>query len=269
VHGFPDDAHTWDETAEALTRAGYRTIAPFVRGFAPTKLHAGVARTGEIAALARDMLELADALQIERFHYIGHDWGARAGYTLAGLQPERLLSLTALAVAYGTNVAGQELEAEQLRAYWYQWYFATPRGERALRDNRRAFCRDLWRMWSPSWIIDDARYAATADAFDNPDFVEVVLHSYRQRWGFAPGDPTYAADRAVLEAVPPIAVDTLVLMGAEDGATLPASANGTKHYFKGRYDVRVIARSGHFIARERPGNVVAALLPHLSSAGRR
>src|SRR5476649_1091551 len=127
-------------------------------------------RTGEIAALARDVLDLADALGIDTFDYVGHDWGARAGYAIAALSPKRLGSITALAVAYGTNVAAQSLSVEQLRAYWYQWYFATPRGEDALRRDRRTFCRDLWRTWSPHWRFEEATYAATAASFDNPDF---------------------------------------------------------------------------------------------------
>ncbi|GAC1585469.1 MAG: alpha/beta hydrolase [Candidatus Velthaea sp.] len=270
VHGFPDDAHTWDATARGLADDGFRTIAPFVRGFGPTRIRAGASRSGEIAAVARDVLELADALGLERFHYIGHDWGARAGYTLAGLAPGRLRSLCALAVAYGTNVSAQALRVDQLRAYWYQWYFATPRGERALSDERHAFCRDLWRTWSPGWKFSQAEYDATAASFENPDFVEVVLHSYRQRWGFAVGDAAYAADRAVLEGLPPIALPTLVLMGADDGATLPDSAAGTERFFRGSYDLRIVPGSGHFVQRERPELVSAVLREHLGAQeGRR
>jgi len=266
VHGFPDDARTWDGVAAALAQDGYRTIAPYVRGFGATRLVEDAPRTGEIAALARDVLDLADALGVERFDYIGHDWGARAGYALAVLAPQRLASLTALAVAYGTNVAAQQLGVDQLRAYWYQWYFATPRGEAALRHDRRAFCRDLWRTWSPHWRFDDAVFAATAASFDNPDFVEIVLHSYRQRWGFAPGDPSFAADRALLDAVPPIGVPTLALMGRDDGATLPTSTLGKEQYFRDRYTVSVIEHSGHFLAREQTAAVVAAVRRFLASS---
>ncbi|GAC1408203.1 MAG: alpha/beta hydrolase [Candidatus Velthaea sp.] len=270
VHGFPDDAHTWDPVAQGLAEDGFRTIAPFVRGFGPTRIRAGSSRSGEIAAVARDVLDLADALGLERFHYVGHDWGARAGYTLAGLASHRLRSLSTFAVAYGTNVSGQALDVHQLRAYWYQWYFATPRGERALREERHAFCRDLWRTWSPGWNVSAAEYDATAASFENPDFVEVVLHSYRQRWGFAPGDAVYAADRAVLEALPPVALPTLVLMGADDGATLPESAAGTERFFRGAYDLRIVPGSGHFVQRERPDFALAALREHLGrQEGRR
>jgi pimeloyl-ACP methyl ester carboxylesterase len=257
VHGFPDDARTWDQLAPALAEDGYRTIAPFVRGFGPTRLHAGEPRSGEIAALARDVLALADALGLRRFHFVGHDWGARTGYALAVLAPQRLLSLTAIAVAYGTNVAGQRLDVQQLRAYWYQWYFATPRGAQALSAERAAFCRDLWRTWSPRWAFSDAEFDATAASFDNPDFVDVVLHSYRVRWGFVPGDAAYAADTASLDRTPPLNVPALAIMGREDGATLPNSINGRESLFTARYEVHVLAESGHFVQRERPSDVIA------------
>jgi pimeloyl-ACP methyl ester carboxylesterase len=263
VHGFPDDARTWDRLATALAADGYRTIAPFVRGFGPTRFVDGAQRTGEVAALARDVLALADALGIARFHYVGHDWGARAGYAAAALAPQRLRSLTALAVAYGTNHASQTMPVDQTRAYWYQWYFATPRGEAELASNAHAFCRALWSYWSPNWRFDHAEYDATAASFANPDFLAVVLSSYRQRWGFASGAGAYAGDRAVLERVPPLAVPTLALMGRDDGATLPSSTAGKEALFTGPYRVEILANSGHFVQREQPEAVAERVRAHL------
>ncbi|HEV2739844.1 MAG TPA: alpha/beta hydrolase [Candidatus Elarobacter sp.] len=263
VHGFPDDARTWDRLATALAADGYRTIAPFVRGFGPTRFVDGAERTGEVAALARDVLALADALGIARFHFAGHDWGARAGYAAAALAPERFRSLTALAVAYGTNHAAQTMPIDQTRAYWYQWYFATPRGEAELATNAHAFCRALWRYWSPNWRFDEAEYDATAASFANPDFLAVVLSSYRQRWGFAPDAPAYAEDREALARVPPIAVPTLTLMGRDDGATLPSSSDGKEALFTGPYRVELVAGSGHFVQRERPDVVAERVRAHL------
>ncbi len=256
VHGFPDDALTWHAVAAQLAAHGYRTIAPYLRGFGPTSFREGASPTGEIGALACDVIELLDALDLARVHYIGHDWGARAGYVAAAVAPQRFTTLTALAVAYGTNVPSQSMSIAQTRAYWYQWYFATPRGEAELRTNRLAFCRALWELWSPEWRFDDAEYARTAESFENPDFVQVALTSYRQRWGFIPGEARYADVRAAVERVDPIAVDTLVLMGAIDGATLPASSEGKEHLFRARYERAVIVGSGHFIQRERPDEVV-------------
>lgn len=264
AHGFPDDARTWDELAAILAAAGYRTFAPYTRGFGPTRFTGGeVRRTGEIAALACDLLAFADALGFARVHVVGHDWGARAAYAAAALAPERFHSLCALAVAYGTTHASQPLSVEQTRAYWYQWYFATPRGERELETNRAAFCRALWTAWSPGWRFTDAEYAATAASFANPDFVAVALSSYRQRWGFMGGDDRYARERAILDAVPPIRVPTLTLMGRDDGATLPASAEGKEHAFAGPYRVEVLDDAGHFVQRERPAAVAERVLAHL------
>jgi pimeloyl-ACP methyl ester carboxylesterase len=266
IHGFPDDARTWEAIAPGLAADGLRTIAPYVRGFGATRLLPEAERTGETAAITRDVLDLADALGIERFHVVGHDWGARAAYSLAALAPQRIRTITALANGYATNVASAAMDAEQLRAYWYQWYFATPRGERALRESRAAFCRDLWRMWSPSWTFDETAYAQTAASFENPDFVDLVLHSYRCRWGFAPFAAAYAADRSAIEAHPPIAIPTAVLMGERDGATLPASTAGRETYFRAAYEVRVLAGCGHFIPRERPADVLATVRALISGA---
>ena len=265
VHGFPDDATTWARVIDALVAAGYRAIAPFVRGFGPTRLLPHAVRTGEIAAVAYDVLALADALGIDRFHYVGHDWGARAGYVLASIAPERVRTLTALAVAYGTNVAAQRLDVAQLRAYWYQWYFATPRGVQALVSERASFCRDLWRTWSPGWAFSDAEYDATAASFENPDFVEIAVHSYRQRWDFSEGDPALADARALIARVPPIGRPTTVLMGADDGATLRASLEGTDHLFTGRYATHIVPNCGHFVQREAPDAVIGAIFAQLAN----
>jgi pimeloyl-ACP methyl ester carboxylesterase len=263
VHGFPDSARTWDRLASALADDGYRTIAPYVRGFGATRFNEGFEHTGEVAALARDVLELADALEIERFHLIGHDWGARAGYGAALLASRRLRSLTALGVVYGTNVPSQVMPVEQTRAYWYQWYFATPRGEAELTNNAHAFCRALWTYWSPGWRFGDDEYDATAAAFLNPDFVTVVLSSYRQRWGFVKGASAYDADREVLAGLAPIAVPTLLLLGRDDGATLPSSADGKEALFTGPYRAEIVPGSGHFVQRERPELVAERVRTHL------
>ena len=263
AHGFPDDARTWDRLSGALADDGFRAIAPFVRGFGPTRFVRGAVKTGEVAALARDLLELADALALERVHVIGHDWGARAAYAAAALAPERIRSLTALAVAYGTNQPARTMSIEQTRAYWYQWYFATPRGEAELEGNARAFCRALWRYWSPGWQVADAEFDATAASFENPDFVPVVISSYRQRWGFIPGAPEYGAERARLATAPRLDVPTLVLMGGDDGATLPSSAEGKEALFTGPYRVEVLAGAGHFVQRERPDLVAERVRAHV------
>jgi pimeloyl-ACP methyl ester carboxylesterase len=150
------------------------------------------------------------------------------------------------------------LDYEQAHAYWYQWFFATARGEAALATDRRALCRYLWQTWSPSWRFSDAEFEATAQAFDNPDFASVVLHSYRSRWGFVPADFTYAADDARLAGNPPISVPTAVVQGDEDGATLLSATAGKERYFTAAYERTVVPGIGHFVQREAPAAVAAA-----------
>ncbi len=265
VHGFPDDAHAWNAVAHALVGAGYRTLAPYVRGFGPTRFLSDTApRTGQIAALIQDVIEFADAVHVDRCVLVGHDWGARAAYGVAALRPERVAALVALSVGYATSTPQESLPVEQARAYWYQWYFALDRGRAALAADPVGFCRILWKTWSPGWQFSEAEFAATAHSFQNPDFVPVVMHSYRHRWGLAPGDPAYDSVDARLRSSPPVPVPTVMLHGADDGATLPASSEGKERYFPGGYTRRIVPGAGHFIQRERPQAVVDAV-PALSA----
>ncbi len=261
LHGFPDDARTWDAVAGALAGEGYRTLAPYLRGFGATRfLDERAPRSGQLAALGQDVVEFVDALGLDRFTLVGHDWGARAAYIAAALLPGRVRGLVALAVGYGTNDPRQELSFEQARAYWYQWYFGLDRGREVLEEDRRGFCRYLWETWSPGWEFDEGEYEMTAASFDNPDFVEVAIHSYRHRWGAAPGDPRYDDLEARLAGPPDISVPTTVLMGADDGATLPETSAGKEKRFTAAYDRRVLPGVGHFVQRERPEAVVEAVL---------
>ncbi|WP_175691987.1 alpha/beta hydrolase, partial [Burkholderia anthina] len=145
-----------------------------------------VPRSGQLAALGRDLLDFVDVLGIEQPVLVGHDWGARAVANACGLRDGAASHLVMLSVGYGTNDPLQPLSLQQARNYWYHWFMATPRGEQALRDDRRAFARLMWDTWSPPGWYGDAEFDAAADAFDGPDWIDVVLHSYRQRWGFAP-----------------------------------------------------------------------------------
>lgn len=263
VHGWPDDAHAWDGIAAELARAGYRCFVPYLRGFGPTRLHDGVERAGEVAALLTDMLAFADALELRSFDWIGQDWGARIGQAAAATVPERLRSLCTMATAYGTNVPGHEMAFEQAHAYWYQWLMATPRGVKALEEQRRPFMRYLWHTWSPDWRFSDAEFERTAASFDNPDFVAITLSSYRGRWGFVPGSPAYAALRERLAALPAIAVPTLALYGAHDGVTTQAATEGQASFFTGPFRSEVVEGVGHFMHREQPRAIAERVLAHL------
>lgn len=261
VHGFPDDIRTWDDVVDGLVNTGYRTFVPYLRGFGMTRfLDKNVQRSGQITALAHDIIEFADAVNIDRFTLVGHDWGARAGYAVAVLIPERVSALVTISVGYGTNNPQHQISFAQSQAYWYQWYFHLERGRATLEQDRSRFCRYLWRMWSPKWHFDDKVFETTAQSFYNPDFVEVVIHSYRHRWGNAPGDPQYDDIERRLANVSFIAVPTTVLHGADDGANLAESSAGKKRHFTYAYTRHVLPGVGHFVQRERPDAVINAIL---------
>lgn len=256
LHGFPDDASTWNGVVATRERASVRTLAPYLRGFGATRFRdPATMRSGQSAALGRDAIEFLDALGIERCILVGHDWGARAAYAAAALAPERFDHLVALSVAYGAGGPARRISHAQAERYWYQWFFATERGRDALENARAAFCRFLWQRWSPSWRFEEAEFERTAGAFDNPDFAETVLHYYRHGWSFAPGDPRYESDQARLATLPKIAVPATVLLGDEDGATLPDAVGGIEKYFSGPFARELLGGVRHFIQRERPQTV--------------
>ena len=261
LHGFPDDALCWNRITPVLISAGFRVLAPYLRGFGATRfLRDDTQRSGQIAALGQDLIEFADALDLQRYILVGHDWGARAAYLAAAFTPERVRALVALSVGYATSTPATQISIAQAHQYWYQWYFATERGRNALADDRRAFCKYLWQVWAPSWRFEDEEFDATAAAFDNPDFVDVAIHSYRQRWGFAEDDPRYASVQRRMAENPPIAVPTAMLHGAEDGATRPETSTDKERYFTTSYRREVLPGVGHMIQREAPQAVIDAVL---------
>ncbi len=260
VHGFPDDVRTWDALLDRPALAGKRAIVPSLRGFGATRFRdAAAPRNAPAHVLARDIVDLLDALGIARCTLVGHDWGARATYGVAVIAPERVERIVALSVGYGASLDVATMSYAQIHAFWYQWYFATPRGEATLRDDRVAFCRHLWKTWSRAWSFGDAEYDRTAAAFANDDFVRVVLHSYRHRWGFAEPGPGARADEMALAALPRITVPTLVMHGNADGATLLEATADRDHLFGARYRRVVLPGIGHFIQREAPDALDAAI----------
>lgn len=261
LHGWPDSARGWQRVAAALAATGRRVIVPTLRGFAPTTfLRADTPRTGQLAALGRDLVDLVAALGLERPSLVGHDWGARAAANACGLVPGIARHLVMLSVGYGTNDPHQPLALAQARNYWYHWYMATERGARTVHEDRRAFTRLLWDTWSPpGWVAPD-EFEATAAAFDNPDWAPVTLHSYRHRWGHAPGDPHCAADDAALTPAPVLDLPTLVLHGTADGANAPETSAGKERWFRGPYRRELLEGVGHFPQREAPERVADALL---------
>ncbi len=259
LHGWPDDATTYRAVAEELGRHGFRVLAPYLRGFGPTRFAVPMtSKSGQLTALADDLRAFVDALGFDRFYLIGHDWGARAAYIFAALYPQRVRGLVALSVGYGTNAPDQALSYEQTSRYWYHWFFATPRGRSTLAADRRGLCRYLWRTWAPRWRFSEREFEETARSWDNEDWVTITLHSYQHRWGFAPGDPRYDELERRMAALPKINVPTIVLHGKQDGATLPETSAGKDRFFTAGYERRVL-EVGHFIPREAPEEVALAL----------
>jgi pimeloyl-ACP methyl ester carboxylesterase len=271
LHGFPDDAHAWDGVAPPLAARGYRVLAPYLRGYGPTRfLDAGAPRMAQQAAIGQDLLDFMDAVGIERAALAGYDWGGRAACIAAILAPARVRALVTIG---GYNVQNtvappRPASAEEERAAWYQWYFNTERGRLGLEKNRREICRLLWRDWSPGWRFDDATFEQAAAAFDNPDFVPVVIHSYRHRHRHAPGDPRFDAIEARLAQRPRIEVPSVILHGADDAVDFPSRTERHPAMFPDGTERHVIPDAGHFLPREQPGAVVDALLPLLARTAR-
>jgi pimeloyl-ACP methyl ester carboxylesterase len=263
LHGWPSDPHDWDGVALALAEAGCRVLVPWLRGFGPTRfIDAATPRSGQQAALGSDLRDFMDGLGIAQATLAGYDWGARAAGVVAALWPERVRGLVSITGYNIQNIpaAGQPAEPGQKHRYWYQWYFQTERGRAGLAQNRRGLCRLLWGLWSPNWRCDEATFEATAASFDNPDFVDVTIQSYRHRYGAAPSDPALDWIEQRLAAQPLIRVPTIVLHGAADGVTPPAMSEDSGRYFTGYFERRVVPVAGHFLSREAPGPVVEAVI---------
>ncbi len=268
-HGFPYDVHAYDETAQLLAQAGARVIVPWLRGFGPTRfLSPDTPRSGEQAVLGADLLALLDALQIERAVLGGYDWGGRACCVVSALWPQRVVALVS-ANTYNIQNIARAMEpaatAAEEAALWYQYYFQCERGQRGLARNRQDIARQLWRMWSPTWAFDEETFLRSAPAFDNPDFVEVVIHSYRHRFGAVPGDPSVADIEARLAAQPVITVPAVTLDGTADGLRTDTTSGAPK--FTGPHEHRFLAGCGHNPPQERAREWADAVLRARELAG--
>jgi len=263
MHGFPYDPRAFDEVVPRLVAAGCRTVVPYLRGYGSTRfLSADTLRSGQQAAMGKDLLDLMDALNIPSATLAGFDWGGRGVCVAAALWPERVRGVV-LANGYSIQdiaAAAKPRPPQQEYRTWYQFYFHTERGRAGLTANRREFCKLLWRLWSPNWKFDDATYERTAASFDNPDFVDIVIHSYRHRFGYAPGDPELEPIEQRLAALPPIAAPTIVLSGTGDGVATPAPPASQARFFTGPVQHRTIPLIGHDVPQEAPAAFAEALL---------
>jgi pimeloyl-ACP methyl ester carboxylesterase len=262
LHGFPYDPRAFGEVAPPLAVDGCRVLVPYLRGYGPTCfLSADTPRSGEQAALGNDLLQFMDALGIGRATLMGYDWGGRAACIVAALWPERVRGLVSCTGYNIQDIKGsaKPISAAQEHRFWYQYYFHTARGVAGLTENRRDICKLLWQLWSPEWRFDDATFEASATSFDNPDFVAVVIQSYRHRYGYAPGDPALAGIDAKLQTQPTIGVPTLNLHGEADGVGPVPRNDHNARKFTGRYERRLLERVGHNVPQEAPADTVAAI----------
>lgn len=265
IHGWPDAARAWNAVAARLNSSGYRTLVPELRGAGGTRfLSADTVRDGSGVALANDAVDLADALGIAQFDVVGHDWGARAAYTIAALFPERARRIAALALAYQPRGVFRLPDFSQARRFWYQWFMSLDGGPDAVAADPKGFARIQWETWSPPGWFDEAEFATTARAFENPDWVPITLNAYRRRWrSDQPSDPALAELYARLATIERIGVPALMIQGGADSCDEPATSEGQEAYFPAGYRRVVIDGAGHFPLREAPDAVADAVIGHL------
>jgi pimeloyl-ACP methyl ester carboxylesterase len=263
LHGWPYDIYSFVDVAPTLAAAGYRVIVPYLRGYGTTRfLAAATPRNGQQAAIASDIVALMDALKIEQAVIGGYDWGGRTVNILAALWPERVKAMVSVS---GYLIGSQKANAVPLPpkaelAWWYQFYFATERGREGYAKYRNDFNRLIWQLASPQWHFDDATYARSAQAFDNPDHVDIVIHNYRWRLGIAEGEAQYDPLEAKLAEFPTIAVPTITMEGDANGAPHPEAAAYAKK-FTGKYQHRVVTGGiGHNLPQEAPQAFAQAML---------
>lgn len=263
MHGFPYDPHAYDDVVPLLAKARCRVLVPYLRGYGATRfLSDATLRSGQQAVLGHDLLTLMTALGIKRGVVAGYDWGGRAACIVSALWPERVRGLVSGGGYNIQDIAGalRPQTPERELALWYQYYFHSERGRAGLQAHRYELGKLLWRLWSPSWRFDEATYARTAASFENPDFVAVVIHSYRHRFALVPGDPTVEDTELRLAAQPPITVPAITLHGSDNAISPVASSEGHRRHFTGAYERRVVPGVGHNLPQEAPREFAAAVL---------
>jgi pimeloyl-ACP methyl ester carboxylesterase len=263
LHGWPYDIHSFVDVAPLLASAGYRVIVPHLRGYGSTRfLSSETLRNGQQSVVALDIVALMDALKIEKAIIAGFDWGARTADIVAALWPERCKALVSVSgYLIGSQAAGKTpLPPKAEFQWWYQFYFATERGEDGYEKYRREFAKLIWQLASPQWAFDDATFDRSAASFDNPDHVKIVIHNYRWRLGLAEGEPRYDSLEKGLAEGPVIAVPTITLEGDANGAPHPDSSSYARK-FSGKYAHRIITGGiGHNLPQEAPQAFAQAIV---------
>lgn len=262
LHGFPYDVRSYDEVAPRLAQAGMRVVAPYLRGYGPTRfLSEQTPRSGQQAALGQDLIDFMDALGIEHAIVAGYDWGGRAACVAAALFPERIDGLVTASGYPIQDIAGSVEPDAPLdeKLAWYQYYFHSERGRRGLERYREDLSRMLWRDWSPEWVEAETAFAASAPSLHNPDFVDVAVHSYRHRCGLADGDPRYDDLERRLAQRPTISVPTVSVDSGADGFGWFDSSEHAS-YFAGSFHRVVLPGVGHNPPQEAPAAFSDAVL---------
>jgi len=263
LHGWPYDIHSFVDVAPILAQRGHRVIVPYLRGYGSTRfLSSQSMRNGQPTAAAQDLVDLMDALRIDRAILAGFDWGARTADIVAALWPERASGLVSVSgYLVGSQDAGRiPLPPEAEQQWWYQFYFATERGRLGYERNRRAFAKLIWRQASPQWAFDDATFERSAAAFENPDHVAIVIHNYRWRLGLENGEQRYAELERRLSSIAGIATPTITLEGDANGAPHPPPSSYAGR-FTGNYQHRVIGGGvGHNLPQESPMHFAQAVI---------
>lgn len=265
LHGWPDDVRAWDAVAAFLESKGFRLIVPFLRGFGDTTFRfAKTVRDASAVAIAQDVIDLANHLQIKKFSVGGHDWGARAAYTLAALFPERLYAIAALSLPYQPRGVFKVPSFSQSRLFWYQWFMLSDAGADAVKSDPIGFAYIQWKTWSPAGWFEHSEFDETAKSFENPDWVAITLNGYRRRFKWEPSDERYDELRARLSMAEEIAIPTLMIQGGSDTCDPPEGSEDLHGYFIRGYERFVIPTSGHFPMREAPDIVGEKLSDYFS-----
>lgn len=263
LHGFPYDINAYSEVAKILSKKNFRVLTPFFRGFGETKFKTLTAmRTGQQAAIAKDIIDFMDALKIRKAIVGGYDWGSRTSCILSALWPDRFFGLVSVG---GYTIQNISANAEPIlpimeQLYWYQYYFHTERGKKGLTKYRKELCKILWAEWSPAWKFDDATFEQSAVSFDNPDFIEIVIHSYRHRYGVVDGDSQYDEIEKLLTSIPKINIPAVVLDPEVDGFVKLFGIDNCSEHFTGKFKQIIIQGAGHNLPQEKPREFADAII---------
>ena len=263
LHGFPYDINAYNESSAILSQKGFRVLTPYLRGFGQTTFKdISTMRTGQQAAIAKDVIDFMDALKIPKAIIAGYDWGGRTACIVSALWPERVLGLVSVGGYTIQNILSnaEPLPPNMEQLYWYQYYFQTERGRKGLEKYRKELCKILWTEWSPIWKFDDATFEKTAESYDNPDFIDVVIHSYKHRYGVVDGDKQYDDIERLLATRPIIKVSTIVLEPGDDGFVSHFGFDDHSEHFEGKYLQRIVHGAGHNLPQETPKEFANAII---------